>query len=77
VQIVSDTSHISHDSAFTGNTEQILELLERRPCTVQDIASGIGISEVEVGKFLEHMFARNQVKIWSSNGEMFYQADLP
>ncbi len=54
-----DASHTHEDKA--SQTGSILELLKRRPCTVLDIASGLGIHENEVVKQLNNMLEEGTV----------------
>jgi len=54
-----DISH-THE-AKSDQTGSILELLKRRPCTVLDIASGLGIHENEVVKQLNKMLEEGTV----------------
>lgn len=42
--------------------EQILATLRRRPCTVEDLAAALGLSRVEVGKYIDELLAENILK---------------
>jgi len=61
------------DAAFSATREQVLEMLARRPCTVQDISAGLGIPRAEAGKHVEDLFARGRVQTSLCNGERFYK----
>jgi len=73
--VVPETSPAAGDARFSATRDQVLELLERRPCTVQDICRGLGIPTAEAGKYLEDLLARGYLKTSRCNGERFYLAD--
>jgi predicted ArsR family transcriptional regulator len=39
--------------------EEILAMLRRRPCSVEDIAAGLGMHRNEVIKYIEELIAEN------------------
>jgi len=45
-----------------GLEADILELLERRPCTLEDISSGLGVHRNEVIKYLDSLLSTGQVE---------------
>lgn len=58
----------------TIDTEkEILSMLERRPCTLTDISSGLGIHQHEVLKYVEPMISNQHIEVLHINGKMFYQ----
>ncbi len=63
------------DVAGRGMTGgDILALLARRPCTVEDIAAGLGEHRLSVLKQLEHLTAAGRVKSVLANGRRHYAA---
>jgi wyosine [tRNA(Phe)-imidazoG37] synthetase (radical SAM superfamily) len=52
--------------------EEILALLERRPCTGADVAHGLGMHVAEVLKHLEALRARGAVRTVNRRGRTFY-----
>ncbi len=73
--VVPETSPVAGDVRFSASREQVMDLLERRPCTVQDICRGLGIPRAEAGKYLEDLLTRGYIKTSQCNGEPFYFAD--
>lgn len=51
----------------------ILRLLERRPCTVMDISSGLGLHVTEVTKKIEPLIQKGKVISVRQNGALFYK----
>lgn len=52
--------------------EDILALLRRRPCTVEDIASGLGVHVVEVLKRIDALIAAGTIRWVVSDGRSVY-----
>ncbi|MDD8012782.1 MAG: radical SAM protein [Acidobacteriota bacterium] len=56
------------------NTENILALLRRRPCTSGDVAKGLGIHALAILKHLDALTQEGQVAITRIDGQTFYTA---
>jgi len=54
-----------------GTREEVLELLRRRPCSIDDIVGGLGMHRNEVLKSVEHLRTEGSVE-QSRVGDMFY-----
>lgn len=52
---------------------ELLGMLRRRPCTTEDIVSGLGVHRHEVIKCLRRLEKQGQVQSERTGGEMFYQ----
>jgi wyosine [tRNA(Phe)-imidazoG37] synthetase (radical SAM superfamily) len=53
--------------------KEILSMLSRRPCTLIDISTGLGIHQHEILKHVEPMIANKHIEILHINGKLFYQ----
>ncbi len=53
-------------------TEIILALLSRRPCTAQDVAKGLGIHVTEAVKVLAGLLENGNIEVITSNNLKFY-----
>ena len=62
-----------HRVEFNGDREDVVRLLRRRPCTVDDIALGLGMHRNEVSKHLEALTALKQAKGSWIEGQYFYK----
>jgi wyosine [tRNA(Phe)-imidazoG37] synthetase (radical SAM superfamily) len=78
VDLVSDFTgrrkapHAPDSTAEESMNGAILALLERRPCTAEDVAAGLGLHVLDVLKRLEHLLGRQKVTLRMSHGEIFY-----
>lgn len=61
------------DSTFRVGSGQILALLSRRPCTVADLANGLGIHITEGLKHLEPLVNAGKVQLVTVGGRKFYK----
>ena len=75
VDAVPAVSPIARDVLSKAGREEILRLLERRPCTVEDIALGLGIPPAEAEKYVADLDAHGQLKRKRSNGAIYYSAE--
>jgi wyosine [tRNA(Phe)-imidazoG37] synthetase (radical SAM superfamily) len=62
------------DSAASNNAEdEMLALLSRRPCTVGDIAAGLGLQPNEVVKHLDALCGRGAVRTERKGNAVYYE----
>jgi predicted ArsR family transcriptional regulator len=70
--VIHDTQH-AHDELMAVATRQdIINLLKRRPCSLDDIAHGLHMHPNEVIKHLEYLHAHQCVTLASCDGQRFY-----
>jgi wyosine [tRNA(Phe)-imidazoG37] synthetase (radical SAM superfamily) len=66
VEVIADfdkiVKHKDHDHSAKNAENQILSLLNRRPCTVDDISSSLGLHRNEIIKHLDHLLQKGSVK---------------
>lgn len=78
VDVISDfvgekKAQVVRDGTADKNMEdKILALLERRPCTAEDIASGLGLHVLDVLKRLEGLLDRQRIVVAKAQGRSFY-----
>jgi wyosine [tRNA(Phe)-imidazoG37] synthetase (radical SAM superfamily) len=68
------TSSPSFNRAATQ--EDILALLVRRPCTLKDVAEGLGVHVAEAAKHLEALAAAGRATAILRDGQCFYAVKL-
>jgi len=79
VEVVAERPAAGSDGG-PGNDlddERILALLSRRPCTIADIASGLGVHAADVVKHVEALRARGRVETLLRDGRTYYAAVPP
>lgn len=73
VDIVAERAgHLSEDMRAVVDDEDILTLVSRRPCTLEDIAEGLGAHVAEVLKRLDALRAAGRVTTSTREGRTFW-----
>jgi wyosine [tRNA(Phe)-imidazoG37] synthetase (radical SAM superfamily) len=76
VEVVADVPPPPLDAPLAAVTDDAAELLARRPCTVDDVASGLGIHPGEALKLLRALAAANRVETRREEERTYYTATL-
>lgn len=74
--IAERPSRLGHKSD-KAQPAAVLEMLRRRPCTVEHVAQGLGLNRLEAIKKLEALMAKGQIETYRHEGEVFYRASGP
>jgi wyosine [tRNA(Phe)-imidazoG37] synthetase (radical SAM superfamily) len=72
-EVVADYHHVHEQVQFSASREEVLGLLRRRPCSVEDIADGLGMHPNEVVKYLEALQAEKLVEPTWISGKNYYK----
>ena len=72
-EVIADF-HRPETAGGTAGREEILELLRRRPCSMEDVAEGLGIHRAEAVKYLELLLGERLVETSSTGGKLYYKA---
>ncbi len=73
-EIIVD-SETKRESAYLVDIEKtILDVIKRRPVTVNDICNVTGLHQNEILKYLEQMQKANKIKLTQHSGRVYYEA---
>jgi wyosine [tRNA(Phe)-imidazoG37] synthetase (radical SAM superfamily) len=64
------------DFEIRANEETIFSMLERRPCTAEDIAGTFGMHFNEVSKYLGILTRQGRIRTERANGYFYYNATI-
>ena len=73
-EVIADFRGVHQQSEFTAGREAVLELLRRRPCSVEDIADGLGMHRNEVVKYVEELSSKGKIAARPQNQRLYYKA---
>ena len=73
VEVIADFRGVHQQEDFCDGRNTVLEMLQRRPCTIEDIASGLGIHRNEAVKYIEELTAHNLIETTSATGKLYYK----
>ena len=76
VEVIADYKDIHKQQEFSAQREDVLTLLQRRPCSIQDIAAGLGLHRNEVLKYIEELSAEGKIEKRPQNRQLYYKAVL-
>jgi len=73
-EVIADFRGVHAQADFAATRETVLQLLERRPCSLEDIAEGLGIHRNEAIKYIEELLAAKRIETVRSSNRVFYRA---
>ncbi len=72
-EVIADYADRHARRESSACSEDVLEMIARRPCTVQDIAAGLGIHLSEAVKCVEELSQAGKLEAESRDGVLFYK----
>jgi len=73
-EVIADYSDVHKQQDFSARREDVLTLLKRRPCSVEDIAAGLGLHRNEVVKYVEELSSEGKIETKPQNQQLYYKA---
>jgi wyosine [tRNA(Phe)-imidazoG37] synthetase (radical SAM superfamily) len=73
-EVIADYRDVHKEKEFTARREDILTLLQRRPCSIEDISAGLGLHRNEVVKYIEELSAEGKIEAIPQNQKLYYKA---
>jgi len=75
-EVIADYRDVHKEKDFTARREDILTLLQRRPCSIEDIAAGLGLHRNEVVKYVEELSLEGKIETKPQNQQLYYKATI-
>jgi len=72
-EIIADFRGVHRRAEFVAGREEILQMLQRRPCSLEDIANGLGMHRNEVIKYIEELNAENLLEKSLMAEKLYYK----
>jgi len=72
-EIIADFRGVHRRTEFLAGREEILQMLRRRPCSVDDIADGLGMHRNEVIKYIEELNTENLLEESRRAEKLYYK----
>jgi len=73
-EVIADFRGVHRQAEFVADREEILQMLRRRPCSIDDIARGLDMHRNEVVKYVEELNAENLLEESLTAGKLYYRA---
>jgi wyosine [tRNA(Phe)-imidazoG37] synthetase (radical SAM superfamily) len=71
-EVIADYRGVHAHSDFKAGRDNVLDMIQRRPCSLEDIADGLGMHRNEVIKYIEELDANRWLEKLPSGGRLFY-----
>jgi len=71
-EVIADYQRIHKQQEFPIRCEDVLTLLLRRPCSLEDIAAGLGLHRNEAVKYVEELSSKGKTEIKLQHGQLYY-----
>ncbi len=75
-EVIADYHGVHKQHDFLAQREDVLALLKRRPCSIEDIAAGLGLHINEVVKYIERLTLAEKIETDVRNQKLYYRAKL-
>ncbi len=74
-EVIAHFSASEKERDFVVRREDVLAMLKRRPCSVEDIAGGLGIHRNEAVKYIQELDRDGRLRSETRSGILYYAAD--
>jgi wyosine [tRNA(Phe)-imidazoG37] synthetase (radical SAM superfamily) len=75
-EVIADFSSARHGGKFKAGTEDVLSMLKRRPCSLSDICSALGISRNEALKYITFLQQQGEIDSQKKGGVIFFSKPI-
>ena len=72
-EIIADFHGVHRQAEFVAGRKEILQMLQRRPCSIDDIADGLDMHRNEVVKYIEELKAENLLEESLTAKKLYYK----
>ncbi|UCG50029.1 MAG: radical SAM protein [Phycisphaerales bacterium] len=73
-EVIADFSPKQHGARFVGGAADVLSMLKRRPCSLEQICSGLRIRQDEALQYINILRKRGAVESTKKDGKTFFKA---
>jgi wyosine [tRNA(Phe)-imidazoG37] synthetase (radical SAM superfamily) len=73
-EVIPDYRGILEQEHFSARSHDVLELLKRRPCSIDEVAAGLGLHRNEAVKYVEELTRKGTVQPDARNHRLCYKA---
>jgi wyosine [tRNA(Phe)-imidazoG37] synthetase (radical SAM superfamily) len=75
-EVIADFKTSQTDSSFNAKDSDIIEMLKRRPCSLQDVAAGLKTSMNEALKHIETLINAGKIEAVRQNNKIYYKVKV-
>ena len=71
-EIIATTPLINNKNKIDSKVDQILEMIKRRPVTIDDITNSLNLNKVETERFIKGLLIKGHIREQSHGDNLFY-----
>jgi len=75
VEVISPCRDTPSESSFQARRDEVLAMLKRRPCTLEDLVAGLGIHRNDALKYVQELLATGKIRVKTQGGIAYYVPD--
>lgn len=72
-EVIADFKSDDKTGDLKVKSDDIVEMLRRRPCSAEDIAGGLKMSKIKVLKHIEKLINSGRIELVRQNGRIYYK----
>ena len=73
-EVIAEYNGRAQDTEIPSDASRVLELLDRRPCSLREIAATLGLRLIEASKLVQRLIARNKIAERRFGKDVFFVA---
>ena len=73
-EVIVPLTGLAEAPGARARREEVLDVLRRRPCTAEDVATGLGIHRTEAAKLIGHLLDEGAIQVRQRLYETYYEA---
>jgi len=73
-EIIATISPVHNKQEHTADQDHVLDMIRRRPCTLEDVANGLNLHRNSALKYLSDLERQGKIQYREHQGSRFYQA---
>jgi len=73
-EVIADFPHRTDREFSSAQSRDVLNLLQRRPCSLDDIAAGLSIKPYQAIKYVDELLAAHKITKQTKNNKIYYLA---
>ena len=73
-EVIADYQGAEHVDEFEAKGKDILQMLSRRPCTIEDISQSLGMNASQAVKYIQQLSERGLLETQTRQGGLYYFA---
>jgi wyosine [tRNA(Phe)-imidazoG37] synthetase (radical SAM superfamily) len=71
-EVIADYNKIVTDTNLSISKDDLIILLKKKPCTLNDISKILNLNRMEIIKLIDELYSKEKINSEKRNGELYY-----